>query len=195
MKQEIYNEAEIVAGCVRNERASQEKLYRRHFPKMMALCMRHTNGDQDRAIEILNDGFLRIFKKIDTFEFKGSLEGWIRRLVFHAVSDYFRAQKTYLDSIVFSEFDRHDFADLQNAPLFSQNTEGVFPKLYFDDLLKMVDELPPSTRDVFVLFAIEGYKHEEIAKQLGISVGTSKWHLANARERLKTLILKNEDLV
>lgn len=180
------NENEIVAGCVRNERKYQEILYRRHFPAMIQMCLRYTNGDKERALEILNDGFLRVFKKIETFEFKGSLEGWIRRLVFHAISDYFRQNQKYLDSIVFSEV-----LPEPNAVPNVRDTEGGLSGLYYDDLIKTIDILPPATREVFRLYAIEGFSHAEIGEQLHISVGTSKWHLSMAREQLRKLLLVN----
>jgi RNA polymerase sigma factor (sigma-70 family) len=185
-----YTEAEIVAGCVQNNRSFQELLYRQHFAKMMHLCLRYCNGDRERALEILNDGFLRIFKKINTFEFKGSLEGWIRRLVFHAVSDYFKANKQYIDAVVFEE--PENTHTIQAIPA-KENT-GL-NHLYFEDILKLVETLPPATREVFRLYAIDGYNHNEIAEQLSISVGTSKWHLSTAREKLKILILDNSNLL
>jgi RNA polymerase sigma factor (sigma-70 family) len=177
------SENEIVAGCVRNDRKCQEILYRRHFPAMIQMCLRYTNGDKERALEILNDGFLRIFKKIDTFEFKGSLEGWIRRLVFHAISDYFKQNQKYLDNIVFSE--------VLPEPKIAQNgrnTEGALSNLYYDDLVRNIEILPPATREVFRLYALEGFSHAEISAQLHISVGTSKWHLSTAREQLRKVV-------
>ena len=85
------SERDLVEGCVRNDRIFQERLYRRFFPTMMQMCMRYAS-DRDEAMLIVNNGFLRVFQKIDTFAFKGSLEGWIRRLVFHSLSDYFKKQ-------------------------------------------------------------------------------------------------------
>ena len=175
----IYTEEEIVNGCVRNDRTFQEILYRQYYAVMMQMCMRYANNDRERALEILNDGFLRVFKKLDTFEFKGSLEGWIRRLIFHAISDYFKANKQYIESIVFEE------------PEHKMVENGSLNSLYFDDILKIVETLPPTTRSVFKLYAIDGYNHAEIAEQLNISVGTSKWHLSAAREKLKALISDN----
>ena len=179
-------ETEIVAGCVRNERKCQEILYRQHFPAMIQMCLRYSNGDKERALEILNDGFLRVFKKIDTFEFKGSLEGWIRRLVFHAISDYFRSNQKYLDNIVFSDV----LPEAKNGCVIAryEATEGVLSSLYYDDLIKTIEVLPPATRAVFRLYAIEGFSHAEIGAQLAISVGTSKWHLSMAREQLKKVL-------
>ncbi len=172
-----YSEEELVAGCLRNERKYQEYLYRRYFATMMSMCLRYTD-DRDIAMQIVNNGFLRVFKKLSTFSFKGSLEGWIRKLVYHSLSEYFKKHSRYLQFLVFEERD-------------SQINETALSKMYEDDLLKMVDSLPPASREVFRLYAIEGYTHVEIAKSIGISVGTSKWHLASARKRLKLLIEKN----
>ncbi|MDA8972536.1 MAG: RNA polymerase sigma factor [Saprospiraceae bacterium] len=176
-KKRKNNEREIVEGCVRNERKSQELLYREHFDTMMRMCMRYTN-DRDKAMEIVNVGFLKVFQKIHTFQFKGSLEGWIRRLVFHCLSDYYRKNSKYLQFMVFEERDQ-------------SSLEKAHSNLYAEDILKMVNTLPPATQEVFRLYAIEGFTHLEISKNVGISVGTSKWHLSNARKILKKLIDQN----
>ncbi|MCB0643745.1 MAG: RNA polymerase sigma factor [Phaeodactylibacter sp.] len=171
------SEAELVEGCVRNDRFHQEALYKRYFTTMMYMCMRYTR-DQDEAMMIVNNGFLRVFKKLHTFSFKGSLEGWVRRLVFHSISDYFKKHGKAVHFLVFEERD-----EPMDNPALSN--------LYLEDILLMVDQLPPATAQVFRLYAIEGYTHVEIGEKLGISDGTSKWHLAAARKRLKELIQKN----
>ena len=169
-----YTEEALVAGCVKNDRRCQEALYRKYFPKMRSMVARYTD-DSEIAMEIINNGFLRVFKKIDTFSFKGSLEGWIRRLVFHSVSDYFKRNSKYNEMIIFEERDAVGSTDLVN-------------KLYMDDLLEIVKSVPKASQKVFILYAIDGYTHPEIADQLGISVGTSKWHLSEARKKLKELL-------
>ncbi len=169
-----YSERELVEGCVRNERLFQELLYRRYFDAMMRMCMRYTQ-DRDRALEIVNAGFLRVFLKLHTFAFNGSLEGWIRRLVFHSLSDYY---KKHNKPVHFLELEDRDVPISQEA----------LSRLYFEDIMKLVDELPDASREVFILYAIEGYTHPEIGERIGISVGTSKWHLSNARKKLKQLI-------
>ena len=170
-----YSEAELITGCLANSRKHQEALYKTHFPKMMSMVMRYA-GDQDKAMEILNNGFLRVFKKLDTFASKGSFEGWIRRIVYHAISDYYRKESRYLKFIVLEEHDKNVTAD------------GALDQLYYEDILELVDELPDKSKKVFKLFAIEGFTHIEIGEQLGISEGTSKWHLSNARKQLKKTI-------
>ena len=176
-----FNETDIAKRCADNERQAQELLYRRFFQPMLQLCLRYTDGNRDRALEILNDGFLRVFKKIHLYEGRGSLEGWIRKLVFHAVSDYYKANNNYLKNIVFEDI------PTESLPK-SRDTEGAFSTLFFEDLLVLVDYLPPATREVFKLYAVEGYSHAEISEQLGITTGTSKWHLSEARSKLKVLL-------
>ena len=142
---------------------------------MMAMCMKYTK-DQDRALLILNDGFLKVFQKLNTFRHEGSLEGWIRRLVYHTLADYYKKENSY---IKFIQFDMPDNVEVQSSP--SDNLE-------FQDLIGLLDKIPGRSAEVFRLFAIEGYAHEEISHMMNISVGTSKWHLSNARERLRMIL-------
>lgn len=169
-----YTEKELVEGCIKNDRYCQELLFRKHFGTMMRMCMRYTK-DQDIAMEIVNMGFLRVFKKLHTYSFKGSLEGWIRRLVFHSLSDYF---KKHSKPVHFLSIEDRD------APL----RETSLNNLYYEDLIKLVELLPAASKQVFYLYAIDGYTHVEISKKINISVGTSKWHLSAARKKLKQLI-------
>lgn len=169
-----YTDKELVDGCIRNDRRFQEVLYKKYCTRMMQMCMRYTN-DQDLAMEIVNTGFLRVFKKLETFSFKGSLEGWIRKLVYHSLSEHYKKNKKYMQQIVLEEKD-------------SSIREEALGHIYAEDILKMVELLPPATQRVFRLYAIEGFTHPEISKQINISVGTSKWHLAAARKKLQELI-------
>lgn len=173
-KHKIYTEEDLVAGCAANDRRAQEALYRRFFPEMLRMCRRYTR-DEDTALEILNNGFLRVFKKIHTFSFKGSLEGWIRRLVYHSMADYYRDNARYLHFLVLEDHDR---------PVQENSHEGF----YEEDILRAVRTLPPVSQEVFRLYAIEGYSHAEIAETLQMSEGTSKWHLSTARQKLRELL-------
>jgi RNA polymerase sigma-70 factor (ECF subfamily) len=173
-----YTDEQLVKGCVANDRQWQERLYRKYFQSMMNMCMRRTN-DREEAMTIVNNGFLRVFKKIHLYSFKGSLEGWIRRLVWHSLADHFRSGSKSVHFLVFEERDE---------PVESSPAHG----LYFEDLLKMVQLLPNATQEVFRLYAIEGYSHREIGERLGISDGTSKWHLATARQKLRKMLKQHE---
>jgi RNA polymerase sigma factor (sigma-70 family) len=148
---------------------------------MMAMCLKYTK-DEDKALLILNDGFLKVFQKLGTFRHEGSLEGWIRRLVYHTLADFYKKENSY---IRFIQFDMPEHLEVDASP---------DSELEFQDLINLLDQLPGRSAQVFRLFAIEGYSHDEISEMMEISVGTSKWHLSNARERLRT-ILVNENHV
>jgi RNA polymerase sigma-70 factor (ECF subfamily) len=169
-----YTEQELVAACAANDRRAQEALYRRFFPEMLRMVRRYTR-DEDTAIEIVNSGMFRVFKKIHTFAFKGSLEGWMRRLIYHCMADYYRENARYLHFLVLEDHD-------QSVP------ERGHEFFYEADILKAVRTLPTTSQEVFRLYAIEGYSHAEIAVRLKMSEGTSKWHLSTARQKLRDLL-------
>lgn len=168
-----YTDEELVAACAANDRRAQEALYRRFFPEMLRMCRRHTRDD-DTALEILNTGLLRVFQKIHTFAFRGSLEGWVRRLVWHSLADHFRTNARYLHFLVFEEREETAAQGARDPDIFHE-----------EDLLRAVRALPRMSQEVFRLYAIEGYSHAEIAERLQISEGTSKWHLSTARQKLR----------
>ncbi len=176
-KKRSYTDKEIVEGCSKNDRYFQELVYKQYFPKMLSLCLRYTQ-DRGKAMEIVNNGFLRVFKKVHTFSSQGSFEGWVRKLVYNSISDYYRKNKKYGETMVFEEKET------------SQEAK-VIGDLYAKDILKYVSKLPPATSKVFELYVLEGFTHAEIGKKLSISDGTSKWHLASARKSLK-LMLKQQ---
>lgn len=161
---------------MRNERSAQEKLYHLFYPRMMGVVRRYIDHIE-QAEEVLNNGFLRAFQKIDQYTFQGSFEGWLRKIVFHAVSDYVKQNSRYNEKIMLVEKDQYvekDHAD----------------RLYYNQLLEMVQTLPVATRSVFNMYVMEGLSHKEIGKVLSISEGTSKWHLSEGRRILKDKIEK-----
>lgn len=168
----------LISGCARNERGAQGKLYELFYPRMMGMVRRYFPA-QELAEEILNNGFLRAFQKIDSYGFKGSFEGWLRKIIFHAVSDYAKSQVKYSDNILLVEKDEFVMKDAASS-------------LYYDDLMKLVFELPETARVVFNMYIFEDQSHKEISKSLGISEGTSKWYLSEARKTLKQKIEKLE---
>lgn len=169
----------VIQGCIRNERKHQEKLYRHFFPIMERMVYRYTR-DEDQVIDILNNGFLRVFKKVDRYEHKGSFEGWIRKLIFNSLSDYFRKSKKDVRIIVFEDYLKE-----------TKSPDSPSNNLYYEDLLLFVKKLPAKQMKVFHMYAIEGYLHKEIGAQLGMSENTSKWYLSEARKHLQTLIKKH----
>ncbi|WP_245119522.1 RNA polymerase sigma factor [Hymenobacter volaticus] len=178
---------EILTGCQRLEQASQRRLYMLYYSYGLSVCLRYLH-DRDAALEAVNDGFMKVFQDLPRFDtsrhtdVSGSLRGWIRKIMVHTAIDRFRANsrhafQTDLDTVAGSH------ADGGHSPL---------DNLSFEELLQLIGQLTPAYRAVFNMYVIDGYTHEEIATQLGISVGASKSNLFKAREHLKTLLKKNK---
>jgi len=169
-------EEELIRGCVKNERLAQKRLYERHFSKMMGVCMRYASH-REQATEMLNMGFLKVFKTIETFAKKGgNLEGWMYRIIVNTCIDYLRSEI------------RHQHSDIEKS-VYVEDTGDVISDLSAEQILEMVNQLTPAYRAVFNLYVVEGYNHNEIGEMLGISEGTSKSNLAKARAKLQEKII------
>lgn len=166
-----WDEQACLRGCMLNNLSDQELLYKHFYKKMMSMILRYTQ-DRDNASTILNNGFLKVFRGIHTFKNHGSLEGWIRRIMIHAISDFFR-YKNPLKEVAYEEI-----------PAYKEVAGLHYISYDYDLLLKILHQLPPATRAVINLFIIDGYTHKEIAELLNISEGTSKWHVAEGRKIL-----------
>jgi len=142
----------------------------------MSLVRRYIDSEM-QAEEVLNNGFLRAFQKIEQYTFQGSFEGWLRKIVFHAVSDYVKQNMQYSEKVMLVEKDQYVHKDHAD-------------RLYYDQLMQLVESLPGATRAVFNMYVMDGFSHKEIGKMLGISEGTSKWHLSEGRRVLKMKIEK-----
>ncbi len=173
---------ELRQGCLDNHRLAQKYLYQRYFGRLLSIPMRYT-GDRSDAVEVLNQAFLKIFDAMATYQAIGSFAGWMARIVFHCSIDFVRRRTAYQKKVVLGE--------VAEAPIESEivrNLEG-------EALYQLIQSLPPPARSVFSLYVVEGYKHAEIAAMLGIEEGTSKWHLNDARRRLKILLTQRPNLL
>jgi RNA polymerase sigma factor (sigma-70 family) len=171
---------DIINGCKKGNRKAQEKLYKDYYRAMMTLCLRYTKNDAD-ALEALNNGFLKVFRNIQRYEpAQGSLYTWIRTIVVNSCLDFIKAK---------NRLEQH--MELNEATEVDIPAE-VISKIKAVELLQLVRELPPATQAVFNLYIIEGYNHKEIGQLLGISEGTSKWHLSEGRKTLQQKIKKQE---
>lgn len=164
----------LIHGCVRNDRTAQERVYRLFYGRMMALVRQYIN-QAEIAEEILNNGFLRAFQKVSLYNFQGSFEGWIRKIIFRAVCDYVKTAEKPGTQVAINE--SHEYVSREDAS-----------RLEYDELLSMVQELPLATRTVFNMYVMEGFNHREIHEAIGISEGTSKWHLSEGRRLLRERI-------
>ena len=163
-------ERQLVNRAISGDRRSQEAFYRKYAPAALTVCRRYTN-DRAEVMDLLNTGMLKVFEKLDQFRWEGSLEGWIKRLVFHSTVDQFRA--------------RRKRPTLEIAAWDQPTEEKATHSLYAEDLSKMIDLLPETSKEVFWLYAVEGYSHAEIANRLHFTEGNSRWHLNKARTLLK----------
>jgi len=173
-------ENELIAGCIRQDRACQEALYKRFYGKMMGVCLRYAKN-RDEASDMLQEGFIKVFTSLRNFSFKGSFEGWVRRIVVNTAVDHLRRNKhEYM--IVSTVYAREgDVPD----PAEEVEEDNLLNNLSEEEILNAVSQLSPAYRTVFNLYVMENFPHKEIADQLGISEGTSKSNLAKARFQLK----------
>jgi len=146
-----------------------------YYSYAMGICIRYSRS-ADEAVEILNDGFIKIFSKLSLYSPGLSFKGWLRKIMINSAIDYFRRNERHYHSL--------DISHVQNESM----SETVLDKLSAEEIIALIQRLPPSYRMVFNLYVIEGYHHEEIANQLNITVGTSKSNLAIARNKLKKML-------
>lgn len=166
------DENALVKACQKGDYKAQRLVYERFSAKMLGVCYRYVHDDVE-AEEIMVEGFVKVFEKIDMFKSEGSFEGWIRRIMVNEALMYLRSnKKALLDS------------SLDTLLYEPESTESV-NSLEVDDILNMIALLPIGYRTVFNLYAIEGYSHAEIAQQLGITESTSKSQLSRARSILQ----------
>ena len=176
-------ERELIAGCVKKSLKHQRELYDRYVGFMMGICMRYA-ASESHAEDLLQEAFLRIFGKIETYSGKGELGAWIRKIVINVALMDFRKQKRQLAII-----------DSTATNLASGVADDAFGHLSAKDLMLMVQKLPDGCRVVFNLYAVEGYNHREIAHRLSVSVGTSKSQYSRARMLLRAMIEKEERML
>jgi len=171
---------QLINDCKNNDRKAQEQLYRLYSPKLFAVCLKYSRN-YNEAQDNLQDGFLIIFDKIEQYSFKGSFDGWLKRIMINNVLQQYRNQ-TFL-SLVNEEIEED----------FELNLEDE--NISLDFLLSIIQQLPERYRLVFNLYVLDEYSHQEIAEMLTINIGTSKSNLARARMILKDKIeqYKNEE--
>lgn len=179
-----YNE--LIDGCLRGERRPQQRVYELFYGKMMAVCMRYTKNT-DQAKDILQDGFIKVFRSMEKFNRVGSFEGWIRRIIVNTAIDHFRRSKNaYL--LLGEERSIEDFGDSDEEDRIAEENEEEVWDLKPADVINAMQKLTPAYRTVFNLYVFEELTHKEIADMLGINIGTSKSNLAKAKHNLKKLL-------
>lgn len=170
-------EQELISACLRKDRRAQQTLYDRFSPTMYGVARRYLRRTED-AEDVLIEAFVKVFGNLNSFTHQGSFEGWIRRIVVNECLMFLRRN-----------FALKNFSEINER--LDEPTPSRFDKeLEAQDILSLLDELPDGYRTVFNLYVLEGYKHREIAEELGISINTSKSQLILARRRLQELLAK-----
>lgn len=169
---------QLVAGCLKGDPLAQRELYKVYARKMMSICMRYAAG-REQAQDILQDGFVKVFQKMDHYRADGPLGGWIARTMVNTALDHIRRNKPFEHSV-----------DLTEAEHLHAEEAQVLHSMSTEELMELIQALPTGYRTVFNLFAIEGYPHKDIAQMLGISENTSKSQFMKARAYLRKLLPK-----
>lgn len=169
--------ADLLAGCLRNHRQSQELLYRQFYGYAMSVCLRYS-PTREGAMEVLNDGFFKVFTRLEQYDPTQPFTAWLRRIMINTAVDHYRKEVRH---------QQHDSVDDAHHTVASEFADAV-SQLAHEELLGLVQRLSPAYRLVFNLYVMDGFTHDEIADQLGITTGASKSNLARARENLRRLL-------
>lgn len=172
------DEKKLIEGCKKQDRKCQNALYKKYFPLLTSIALRYYEN-KDEALAGLNFGFLKVLQNMDKYDDTFAFATWVRRILVNHFIDEFRKNNQYVSSIHLSSFEEYD------EPVEYGEMDAYMEE---EELRFMLQSLPKVTAKVFNMYAIDGYKHKEIAELLKISDGTSKWHVSEARKRLKAQI-------
>lgn len=177
------NHEELIAGCLRNERRFQQRMYELFYGRMLAICMRYTNN-MDQAQDLVQEGFIKVFDNLHKYKHDGSFEGWVRRIFVNNAIDSFRKKKK--DHILpDNDYQLVNLADDTDEHAFM---EDQLPEIRPEDVVEAMQQLTPAYRMVFNLYVMENMTHQDIADKLEINVGTSKSNLSKARVNMKKIL-------
>jgi RNA polymerase sigma factor (sigma-70 family) len=172
------DEQALIKDCLKGSPIAQRKLFEKFAPKMMSVCLRYMKDGQE-AEDVLQDGFIKVFQKLNAYENTGSLEGWIRRIIVNTALDQLRKN---------SKFGYTN--DLDEVGYKIENNDFTVEGLMAQDLMNLISQMPEGYKVVFNMFAIEGYSHKEISDLLGITESTSKSQYSRARAHLREKVEK-----
>lgn len=171
-------EQSILAGCLNNDPSAQRELYNRYSPKMLSVCYRYANSRED-AEDMLQEGFIKVFTQMHTFQNKGAFEGWIRRIIVHTCINFLKKNKKFSNSI-----------DLEQADYLEVKEETMPSVMQARQIIECIRLLPLGYRTVLNLYAMEGYSHKEIADMLDIEESTSRSQYTRAKSMLEAILVK-----
>ena len=173
-------EEQMLLGCLDNDAAAQEALYRQHSPKMLGVCYRYGKNRED-AEDMLQEGFIKVFGQLHQFRSEGSLEGWIRRIIVHTCINNLKKNKKFRESV-----------DLIHANSIQLKEESIPSILQAKQVVEYIRQLPIGYRTVLNLYAIEGFSHKEIGDMLDIAESTSRSQYTRAKAMLEEVLIKKK---
>lgn len=173
---EELSEQNLIDKCIKGDRSAQKTLYETLAPKMFSVCIRYA-GQRDVAEDLLQDGFVTLYSKLDSYKGNGSFEGWARRIFVNTALMYLRKK----DALKMSD-------DIENARGLTSEYTDQLQSIGYKELMGLITSLPPGFRTVFNLYVLEGYSHKEIAEMLEITEITSRTQLSRARTWLQNRI-------
>ncbi len=176
---------QLIKGCLEGDRKAQQAVYKLLYGKMKVVCMRYT-WDTDQALDVLQEGFIKVFQNMERYSGAGSFEGWVRRIMVNLSIDRFRKQKN--DFLLLNgSTSIEDFEDVVED---ESDVESVDYDFTPEQILEAMQQLSPAYKTVFNLYVFENYTHQDIAEALSISIGTSKSNFAKAKRNMKKILLK-----
>lgn len=170
----------LIEGCLQGDRKSQEKLYQRFYAYGMSVCLRYTISE-DEAVEVLNDGFMKVFSHLNQFDQSKPFHTWFRRILINTAINYYHKNKKH-----------KQHQPIEEAGQIAVE-QDILNQFSYQEIIGIIQQLSPVYRTVFNLYAIDGYSHEEIAEALDISIGASKSNLSRARANLRALLKKSHE--
>lgn len=171
-------EEAILSGCLQNDAGAQRELYSRYSPKMLSVCYRFAHNRED-AEDMLQEGFIKVFSQVHTFQNKGAFEGWVRRIMVHTCINHLKKNKKFNESV-----------DLIHATGMQVREESVPSIVQAKQIVECIRLLPLGYRTVLNLYAIEGYSHKEIAGMLDVEESTSRSQYTRAKQMLEDILVR-----
>lgn len=169
-----------MAGTLKSDRKCQELLYKQFYSYGMSICLRYT-ANRDEAVEVLNDGYMKVFLNIGHYDPQKSFTSWFRRILINTAINYHKKNI------------KHNHQVLEKIPDPPNSEQNALDDLSYQEMIQIIQTLPLAYRTVFNLYVIEGFTHEEIAAMLHISVGTTKSNLSRARANLRNMLKRNHE--
>ena len=174
----------IIEGCIKGDRKSQQVLYKMFYGKMLGVCMRYSK-DKDDALDILQEGFLKVFTNLRSYTSSGSFEGWMRKIMINTSLDSIKKNKFLIQGM------DAKYVEASVAETTDEDQNEEYLNLSSSEIMKAIQQLSPAYRTVYSMYVVDGFSHREIAEQLGISEGSSKSNLSKAKINLKTILMNS----